>query len=106
MKAHAHDAGALRWKKELGKDEWPKTWATGEPARDHNRRCWYCGSIHPDDLLTQLRLGATLDSADWKYGWPDKFYLNGIANELAGQTGWLGSENGPAIGRGGNSNRG
>lgn len=39
------------------------------------RTCGYCGSIHPEDLLTVLQSGAELGGSDWKYGWPHKFYL-------------------------------
>lgn len=50
------------------------------------RFCSYCGSIHPEDLLHFLANGATLEQADWKYGWPHKFYVKGIPNPRAGQT--------------------
>ncbi len=44
------------------------------------RTCSYCGSIHPEDLLRFLeQAGHTLGGADWKYGWPHKFYLQGGA---------------------------
>lgn len=39
------------------------------------RTCSYCGSIHPEDLLALIEKGATLGGADWKYGWPHKFYI-------------------------------
>jgi hypothetical protein len=43
-------------------------------------------------LLAQLKIGATLEVADMKYGWPHKFYVEGIANERAGQVVKLGRE--------------
>lgn len=48
----------------------------GEPFR----RCNYCGSIHPEDLLSALSTDAQLGGSDWKYGWPHKFYVE-IPNE-------------------------
>lgn len=42
----------------------------------HARSCSYCGSLHPEDLVWWLEnKGMWLDGADWKYGWPHKFYL-------------------------------
>jgi hypothetical protein len=48
------------------------------------RTCSYCGSMHPEDLLNAVRAGATLGGADWKYGWPHKFYVE-LPNPAAGQ---------------------
>lgn len=53
--------------------------------------CSYCGSVSCSDLLIMLQAGARLKMTDWKYGYPHKFYVNGIANELAGQTIQIGS---------------
>jgi len=39
------------------------------------RRCSYCGSIHPQDLITLATSLITLEIADWKYGWPHKVYV-------------------------------
>lgn len=56
------------------------------------RTCGYCGSMHPADLLAALLAGtATLHGADWKYGWPHKFYVDGMPNKFEGDTcvrGW------------------
>ncbi len=51
------------------------------------RTCWYCGSIHPEDLYNALIATPTitLEQADWKYGWPHKIYVNGMPNPNAGQ---------------------
>jgi hypothetical protein len=49
------------------------------------RTCSYCGCIHPADLIAGLAVGAKLGGSDWKYGWPHKFYVEGIPNPLAGQ---------------------
>lgn len=47
-----------------------------EPTASQSyRTCYYCGSIHPEDLLRLLKAGAKLRGADWKYGWPHKFYV-------------------------------
>lgn len=56
------------------------------------RTCSYCGSMHPEDFLGFIAKGATLESADWKYGWPHKFYIYGIANPLAGQKSKIGEK--------------
>lgn len=42
----------------------------------HARTCSYCGSLHPEDLYNLLQMpGTKLGGADWKYGWPHKFYV-------------------------------
>lgn len=39
--------------------------------------CSYCGSIHPNQALFRLSTpGHSVSGADWKYGWPHKFYLD------------------------------
>lgn len=55
------------------------------------RRCSYCGSIHPEDLIKHLEKGAELGGADWKYGWPHKFYVSGIPNVTTALVGKVGS---------------
>jgi hypothetical protein len=78
-------------------DDWsaqrfaPQTWRPAgvrlHPENDHVpafRTCSYCGSIHPEDLLNALRAGAKAGGSDWKYGWPHKFYIEGIPNSQAG----------------------
>lgn len=45
------------------------------------RTCSYCGSIHPIDLLSALKNGATVHGSDWKYGWPHKFYIEKVPNK-------------------------
>ena len=51
------------------------------------RSCAYCGSMHPEDLYNLLTTNpdVTLGGADWKYGWPHKFYVENIPNPKAGQ---------------------
>lgn len=63
------------------------------------RTCTYDGSIHPDDLLAYLTpgRGVTLNEADWKYGWPHKFYVEGIPNPMAGFTICSGGRGGPDV---------
>jgi hypothetical protein len=56
------------------------------------RRCSYCGSVHPEDLLRLIEGGASLHGADWKYGWPHKFYVEGIPNLTPGVRAKIGSE--------------
>jgi hypothetical protein len=58
------------------------------------RTCFYCGSIHPEDLLKALDAGGKLGGSDWKYGWPHKFYVD-VPNpepdrlfEMGGETRW------------------
>jgi hypothetical protein len=91
MKAHAGDYRVDEFSDHRAKGEWRASWANMEPARDRLRRCWFCGSVHPEDLLAALRSGAQLEGADWKYGWPHKFYVRGIPNELRGQVVKVGS---------------
>lgn len=65
-------------------------WRPAGPTRDDGqgmnlayRSCGYCGSIHPEDLLAALKSGSTLGGADWKYGYPHKFYVKGGAVDWA-----------------------
>jgi len=32
--------------------------------------------MHPDDLLLKLQVREKISQADWKYGWPHKFYTD------------------------------
>lgn len=52
-------------------------WAHPRGA-EHFRRCSFCGSIHPGDLAAEPSWHG--DWADMKYGWPHKFYVQGVAN--------------------------
>ena len=74
--------------------EWHVRKAEGTIGSGH-RHCSYCGSIHPEDLLTILKDGAGLEGADWKYGWPHKFYIEGVKNPMVGQIVVIGSGSGP-----------
>jgi hypothetical protein len=60
------------------------------------RTCSYCGSIHPKDLYRHLsgwpvgiqeslHASGPLGGSDWKYGWPHKFYVEGLPNLRAGE---------------------
>ena len=57
-------------------------WDWREPHRgEHWRTCSYCGSIHPEDLAAEIQ-SQTVPRAEWsdfKYGWPHKVYVQGIA---------------------------
>jgi hypothetical protein len=82
-------------------DAHPVTWRAPElfrqPSAQPFRTCSYCGSIHPEDLFHALRAGAHLHGSDWKYGWPHKFYVEGIPNPLAGQQVEVGSRSYPIL---------
>lgn len=70
---------------DMEEDEWVVRPDNGtDPHYTAHRKCSYCGSIHPEDLVTLLRNGARLEGADWKYGWPHKFYVEGVPNAVAG----------------------
>jgi len=91
-----------------------------DPYEQTWRTCWYCGSIHPEDLYRLLdgqavveyqdfdanafsgdhvqytqaladhysrrsEQGIHVGGSDWKYGWPHKFYIDGIPNPAVGQ---------------------
>lgn len=99
MLAHSRDPWA-----QFGQLTWRTSWAERTPHRDRLRRCSYCGSVHPEDLLDALNKWARLRFADWKYGWPHKFYVEGVPNELAGQTVEVGSTSGPSFGSDGSPN--
>lgn len=77
---------------------WREPNLTRQPAATPFRTCGYCGSIHPEDLLHALRNGASLHGSDWKYGWPHKFYVEGIPNPLAGRTVQIGTDSHPVFG--------
>lgn len=81
IKAHEHDRRFLPdpivWRP-------PREYDGGTQKEEH-RTCSYCGSINPEDLISMLESGkATLHGADWKYGWPHKFYIK-YQNPIAGQ---------------------
>lgn len=51
------------------------SWTWREPSKgEHFRRCSFCGSIHPEDLVNEQ--GWVPEWADRKYGYPHKFYVN------------------------------
>lgn len=66
-------------------------WVPAHDSKDNGpyyydfRTCSYCGSIHPQDLLRVLAAGALMHGADWKYGWPHKFYIEDVPNKVAGE---------------------
>lgn len=64
-----------------------------EPCGTPFKTCSYCGSINPEDLLGYLESfqSITMECADWKYGYPHKFYVYGIPNPLAGKQVKIGS---------------
>lgn len=50
------------------------------------QRCTYCGSLRAQDLVRLVDAGVALKfgGADWKYGWPHKFYVEGLPNLTPG----------------------
>lgn len=74
--------------------EYAPCWREAQPERPPHgqtfRTCFYCGSMHPEDLVAALEAGAKLGGSDWKYGWPHKFYVE-VPNPLAGQIVQVGS---------------
>lgn len=68
------------------------TRSEGSPYEPTYRTCWFCGSIHPEDLWHLLTDGAPIEvhRADRKYGWPHKFYIEGIPNPIAGDMAEMG----------------
>lgn len=60
------------------------------PDLDHGRTtgrlrgCSWCGSMHPSDLAAAIQAGAVGHWADFKYGWPHKWYVENIPNPHAG----------------------
>ena len=54
-------------------------WHWEDPrGAEHFRRCSFCGSISPEDLAAEPSWHASW--ADQKYGWPHKFYVEGVTN--------------------------
>ncbi len=74
-------------------------WRDGRDNRAYGgvepwRTCSYCGSMHPLDLLDFLSKGLVdLHGADWKYGWPHKFYAD-VRNPHEGKPSVCGSVGG------------
>lgn len=70
---------------------------------DFFRTCWFCGCIHPEDLVSIS--GWRSDWADRKYGYPHKFYVSGIVNPEPQRLFVIGSTNqrdDPNVGNRGN----
>jgi hypothetical protein len=82
----------------IGQPTWREPQLQRKPYGEPFRSCSYCGSIHPEDLIALLKAGATMHGADWKYGWPHKFYVEGIPNPHAGKIVEMGSSSGGDIG--------
>jgi hypothetical protein len=96
IKCHGDIAGRAGWSNPV----WRPPQLQRTPYAEPFRSCSYCGSIHPQDLLFQLtgKVGVTMHGADWKYGWPHKFYVEGILNPIAGQIAEIGGASGGDIG--------
>ena len=48
------------------------------------RRCYYCGSMHPTDVVAAIKAGGRGEIADMKYGYPHKVYFHGVPNPHEG----------------------
>jgi len=59
-----------------------KIWRSKEhPSMNHEYlECSYCGSLHPTAALELLKKNVRSSGADWKYGWPHKFYIQAAEN--------------------------
>lgn len=84
---HGEVRGTAEWQRRMlrgrGFGEPPAPDGSPDVAEDI-RRCFYCGSLHPEDLIRAIESGAKLSGADWKYGWPHKFYVDGIRHAHEG----------------------
>lgn len=68
-------------------------WETREDGLLH---CSYCGSIYPADAARLLKVtGTQFSGADWKYGWPHKFYIEPVNPDPKEEA--VGWESGPSI---------
>lgn len=63
---------------------------------EHFQRCNFCGSIKPEDLAAEKNWKA--EWADWKYGWPHKFYVD-IPNRNPDELFAIGSTTGGPVDR-------
>lgn len=90
IKAHKSDPYAIRFRPH----KWEQEKRSLTPYIHGYRTCSYCGSIHPEDLLTCLESNpdVKLETADWKYGWPHKWYMHRVPNHQAGKVVELGGK--------------
>lgn len=76
MKAHDNDAMSRRF----GIPEFrvrSVDGGDGTQVPDLHPTCSYCGSLTIDGILEALSTSGTgYSGADWKYGWPHKFYVD------------------------------
>ncbi len=58
-------------------DTWKLEWTAKRHGQhpDPCDHCSYCGSVHFDDIRRIIAEGGKLGGADYKYGWPHKFYV-------------------------------
>lgn len=81
--------GSAEWRPEDPQGEHVKEAGPyGSPYGYPFKTCGFCGSMSAEDLYRYMTDGITpvsLEMADWKYGYPHKFYVKGIANPKAGQ---------------------
>lgn len=90
MKAHGDVSQGGIFK--FSQPKWQKRQRRDSPYADDYDHCSYCGSISPHDFEAVLAIaGVGLECADMKYGWPHKFYVDGVPNAIAGQDAPYGS---------------
>ena len=84
---HDDDFFAHKFREEDGTPKPPRDgfWEYRHPEKsgplpEPVRKCWYCGSIHPEDLVRVLGDGASMSGTDKSY----KFYVHGVPNPNAG----------------------
>lgn len=96
-RVHAGDGHAINFYPD-GTAQWrdamPPDIAAGRTT-GRLKGCSYCGSMHPAELATAIRAGATMSLADMKYGWPHKAYVRGVPNPHAGMLESLSSKSHP-----------
>lgn len=85
---HRHEVAAFP---KFPPPEWKERAYNGGPYKIAHPVCSYCGSLHPGAMFKLLSEGATLENADWKYGWTHKFYVS-FPNPIAGQDVSVGSK--------------
>ena len=93
-RAHVEDPNARRYRAGGLYDWSPPRSPEADRAYPGNRgmysarpfwSCGYCGSMHPTELVEVLAAGASGSWADFKYGWPHKWYVENAPNPYAGR---------------------
>lgn len=80
---HAHKHTLMNGSTPVWRDGFPPDLSRGLTT-GRLSSCSWCGSMHPTDLAAALTAGAKGHWADFKYGWPHKFYIDDVPNPHAG----------------------